>query len=240
MSNDYHTPVLLEGVLEYLITKPEGIYVDATIGGGGHAGGILGRLSPQGKLVGFDTDSDAIEYSKQRLSNYKQRVIVIRENFIRMKSSLQEHNLNNVNGVLFDLGISSFQIDKPDKGFSFRRDERLDMRMDKSQALDAERLVNTTDAKELETIFREYGEERFARRIAQAIVRERMRKPIETTGSLASLIEEVVGKKFTQKSLARIFQAMRIVVNDELNSLRRALRDAVELLTEGGRIVVIS
>ena len=240
MSNGYHTPVLLERVVEYLITATDGIYVDATIGGGGHAERILEHLSSGGKLMGFDTDLDAIQYAKQKLTKYDHQVTLIRENFTQMKFSLQQHNIDKVDGMLFDLGVSSFQLNEPNKGFSFQRHERLDMRMDKRKKVDAAALVNTAEEKKLEAIFREYGEERLARKIAKAIVRERVRKPIDGSASLAALVEEVVGKKFTQKSLARIFQALRIAVNDELNNLQRALRDAIELLKVGGRIVVIS
>lgn len=240
MSNVYHTPVLLESVIEYLITAADGIYVDATIGGGGHADAILERLTSRAKLVGFDADSDAIEYTKQKLTKYERQITLIRENFTQMKFCLQQNNIDKVNGALFDLGVSSFQLDGPDKGFSFQRDERLDMRMDKRLKLDAAALVTAAEGKKLETVFREYGEERHSRRIAKAIVRERTRKPIHTSALLAALVEQVVGRKFARKSIARIFQALRIEVNDELNNLQRALRDAIELLEVGGRIVVIS
>ena len=240
MSNGYHTTVLLESVLEYIITSTDGTYVDATIGGGGHAAGMLEHLSSKATFVGFDADADAIDYSKKRLIGHGDHLILIRENFSNMTSQLQQHNISKIDGVLLDLGVSSFQIDGPDKGFSFQRDEALDMRMDNRQMWDAITLINQTGAKDLERIFREYGEDRLARRIAEAVVRERAHTPIETTRALARLVQRVAGTKFAKKSQARIFQALRIAVNNELDRLQRALRDAMELLKIGGRIVVIS
>ncbi len=240
MSNGFHTPVLLESVIKYLISTTDGIYIDATIGGGGHAEAILEHLSSRAKLVGFDADSDAIEYASRKLARYHHQITLIRENFTQMKFCLQQNDIDKIDGALFDLGVSSFQLNEPNKGFSFQRDERLDMRMDKRLKLDAAALVTSAERRKLETIFWEYGEERLARKIANAIVRERARKPLYTGVSLAALIEQVVGKKFARKSMARVFQALRIEVNDELNNLRQALHDAIELLKKGGRIVVIS
>lgn len=240
MNNGYHTPVLLEKVLEYLITSTDGIYVDGTVGGGGHAEVILNHLSSKGKLIGFDADEDAIAYAGKKLAKYQKRVELIHENFAHMKSILQKHNIHSVDGMLLDLGVSSFQLEQPGKGFSFQRDEQLDMRMDRRKEIDAAYLVNTADESELQNIFRKYGEERFAGKIAKTIAKERKTNPIETTGSLASLVENVVGRKYLRKSLARIFQALRIAVNDELTNLLIALQDTLELVRVGGRILVIS
>lgn len=240
MSNGYHTPVLPEKVLEYLITTTDGVYVDGTLGGGGHAERILKRLSSKGKLIGFDADEDAIEFAGKRLINYKRQVVLIHENFVHMKTVLQRYQFHAVDGVLLDLGVSSFQLEEAGKGFSFQHDERLDMRMDRRKSIDAARIIKTVGERELEDIFRNFGEERFARKIARAIVHERRSKPIETASSLTSLVKDVVGRGHIQKTLARVFQALRIAVNDELNNLQNALRDVLELVTVGGRIVVIS
>jgi 16S rRNA (cytosine1402-N4)-methyltransferase len=236
----YHTPVLREEVLTWLITSTGGVYVDATLGGGGHAESTLQRLDPTGMLVGFDADSDAIQFSKTRLSAFSGRVLLIHENFRNLSTALAQRGIHHISGVLFDLGVSSYQFDEPSRGFSFRSDEPLDMRMDRSQTLDARTILREFGERQLSDIFFKYGEERAARAIARAIVRQRPAPGIETSGQLASLVKSVVGDRFLVKSLARVFQALRIVVNDELESLGSALGQAIALLSPNGRIVVIS
>jgi 16S rRNA (cytosine1402-N4)-methyltransferase len=236
----YHTPVLQEEVLKWLITSAGGVYVDATLGGGGHAESTLQRLDPTGMLVGFDADSDAIQFSKTRLSAFSGRVLLIHENFRNLSAALAQRGIHHISGVLFDLGVSSYQFDEPSRGFSFRSDEPLDMRMDRSQTLDARTILREFGERQLSDIFFKYGEERAARAIARAIVRQRPAPGIETSGQLASLVKSVVGDRFLVKSLARVFQALRIVVNDELESLGNALGQAIALLNPNGRIVVIS
>lgn len=236
----YHTPVLLNEVIAHLLTSKDGVYVDATVGGGGHAEAILMCLSSSGRLICFDRDGDAVTFVENRLQHFKPRVTVIHDNFVNMKQVFHTHNIQKVDGIFFDLGLSSFQVDHPGKGFSFQRDEPLDMRMDKRQTLTAATLLAGIDEQTLGRILREYGEEYHARKIARAIVRERITHPIETTGQLASVVRRVVRGQFVNKSLARVFQALRIAVNDELNALKQALSDAIASLRSRGRIVVIS
>jgi 16S rRNA (cytosine1402-N4)-methyltransferase len=240
MGSAYHTPVLLEEVIANLLTSLDGVYVDATIGGGGHAEAILMHLSASGRLFGFDRDEDAVRFAESRLRQFKSRTVVVRENFVNMRKILQEHGVTTIDGVLLDLGISSFQIEQPGKGFSFQHDESLDMRMDKRQNLTASTLLNTIEEKELGKILREYSEEYQARKIARLLVHEREKHSINTTGSLAVIVRKAARGRFVNKTLARVFQALRIAVNDELNNLQRVLHDVVEVLKSGGRVVVIS
>ena len=236
----YHTPVLREEALALLITTTGGVYVDATLGGGGHAEAILQRLDPTGILTALDTDPDAIQVSTGRLARFGNQAILVQENFRSLSSVLSQRGFDRINGILFDLGVSSYQIDEPSKGFSFRADERLDMRMDRRQAHDAHELVNRCDERELADILWKYGEERASRAIARAITRHRERSTIETTGQLAAIVESVVGDRFLVKTLARVFQALRIEVNKELENLQSALDQSIPILSPGGRIVVIS
>lgn len=237
MNYEYHTPVLVEKVLEYLITKPDGVYVDATLGGGGHSEKILERLLPTGVLIGIDADKDALEFSKVR---FGEKVLLIQSNFSHLSQILSEHNLPKVDGILFDLGISSRQIDSAQKGFSFSSDAKLDMRFDSRQELDAHYIVNSYSEEELSRIFWQFGEEKFSRRIAKKIVDSRTRKPLATTLELAEVVKSVISGKFLNKSLARIFQAIRIEVNRELESLQSALKSSLTNLNPAGRLVVIS
>ncbi len=236
----YHTPVLREEVLTWLITSTDGVYVDATLGGGGHAESILQRLDPTGMLIGFDADPDAIRFAEARLSSFGERATLIHDNFRNLSAALAQRGVDRISGILFDLGVSSYQLDEPSKGFSFRGDDRLDMRMDPSQALDARNLLNQYDEAELAGIFWKYGEERASRSIARAIARQRTGRPLETTGELVALVKSVVGERFLIKTLARVFQALRIEVNKELETLTDALPHAILLLQPGAHMVVIS
>jgi 16S rRNA (cytosine1402-N4)-methyltransferase len=237
MTCEYHKPVLVQKVLEYLITKKDGVYVDATLGGGGHSGKILEILLPTGVLIGIDADEDAINFSKKRFGD---KVCFIHGNFSHLSQLLSDIHISKVDGILFDLGISSYQIDVPEKGFSFRNEGYLDLRFDKRQSLDARTVINTYDEKRLVEIFFRYGEEKYSRRIANKIVTERTHENISQTSELVQVIRSVVGERFLNKTLARIFQAIRIEVNQELTALEAALTDAVKILNPGGRLVVIS
>jgi 16S rRNA (cytosine1402-N4)-methyltransferase len=236
----YHTPVLTQEVLTYLLTAKNGVYVDGTLGGGGHAKSVLEQLDPLGKVIGIDLDDDALAASHKHLAQFGDRAIIVKENFKNIKTVLSQLGVNTVQGVLLDLGVSSFQIDESDKGFSFRADAQLDMRMDRRQQVDAKHVVNQYDEQSLANILWKYGEEKHARRITKAMVHYRTQHPIESTGQLAAIIERTVGGKFLNKTLARVFQAVRIEVNNEIENLRHAIRDCVDILNPGGRIVILS
>ncbi|MEW5798898.1 MAG: 16S rRNA (cytosine(1402)-N(4))-methyltransferase RsmH [Bacteroidota bacterium] len=236
----YHVPVMLNEVLAHLVTTPDGIYVDGTLGGGGHAEKILERLSPHGTLIGIDTDADAIQEAGRRLKHFQSSLQLVHDNTSHIADILRSKQITAIHGLLLDLGVSSFQLDEASKGFSFRGDERLDMRMDRRQSLDAHSVVNTYDEEHFADILWKYGEEQQSRRIARAVARKRETAPIETTGQLASIIESVVGGRFLTKTLARVFQAIRIEVNNELERLQNILHDSLDCMATGGRIVVIS
>jgi 16S rRNA (cytosine1402-N4)-methyltransferase len=236
----YHTPVLTQEVLTYLLTAKNEFYVDGTLGGGGHAKLMLEQLDHLGKVIGIDLDDDALAASRERLAQFGDRAIFVKENFRNIKFVLSQHGVNTVQGVLLDLGVSSFQIDESDKGFSFRADAQLDMRMDRHQQADAKYIVNQYDEQSLADILWNYGEEKHSRRIARAMVQYRIQHPIESTGQLAALIERTIGGQFLNKTLARVFQAIRIEVNNEMENLRQAIRECIDVLNPGGRIVVLS
>ena len=230
-------------VLHWVKCVQSGIYVDCTLGGGGHTEELLKASGPDGKVIAFDVDAEAISAASVRLAQYKDRVVFIKENFKRLKTALAETGVMEADGVIFDFGVSSYQFDRPERGFSFRFDARLDMRMDASLELSAYEVVNGYEAQELERIFAEYGEERFAGRIAQTIERVRQGRPIETTGELARLILDAVPKRFHGANIhpaTRVFQALRIEVNDELRSIEAGIRAAIEILKPGGRVVAIA
>lgn len=214
--------------------------VDATLGGGGHAQAILERLSENGRCLGIDADTDAMTFASERLKQFGSRFIPVHDNFGNLRSVLSQHSVEAIDGILFDLGVSSHQLDDPSRGFTFRANDILDMRMDRRQDLHAAQVVNTYALKELEEILRTFGEEKHARRIASRIVERRQRGTLETTGDLASVVESVVGTRFAVKSLARVFQALRIEVNGELDRLQQGLQQALDVVRNGGRIVVIS
>lgn len=238
--NDYHAPVLVESVLQYLRPAPGGIYVDGTVGGAGHAEQILMKSSPTGRLIGFDMDSDAIAFAGKRLERFGDRAILIRDNVANIGKRLAEARIGHLDGMLLDLGVSSHQIESQERGFSFQTRNRIDMRMDSTNPLDGWTVINTYTQERLAGIFWKFGEERGARRIAKLLVQRRQNKPIDTTDELAGLIRTVAGGGNPQQTLARVFQAIRLEVNRELENLPRALNAGLELMAPGGRMVVIS
>ena len=238
---DKHISVLLEESIEGLNIKEDGIYVDGTLGGGGHSLEILKRI-PKGELIGIDQDEFALEFAKQRLSEYD-NIIYERNNFSNIQTILDNLNINKVDGVLLDLGVSSFQLDQEERGFSYMQDAPLDMRMDNRQRLSAYEVVNNYSEEELDRVISEYGEERWAKRIAEFIVNEREEKPINTTFELVTVIKKAIPKKVRESGphpARRTFQGIRIEVNDELNVLKQAVNDMVDRLNPKGRICIIS
>lgn len=237
----YHKSVLLDECIENLNIKENGIYVDATLGYAGHSSEILKRI-PHGFLYGFDQDDFAISKSEERLSKLGGNYQIIKSNFVNLKTELNKYDVNSVDGFLFDLGVSSVQIDDGDRGFSFHRDAKLDMRMDTSKSFSAYDVVNTYSYNDLVRILRDYGEEKYATSIAKNIVKERNLKPIETTFELVEIIRKSMPYKATREShpARRSFQAIRIEVNNELEVLKDGLKQAMELLAVNGRICVIS
>ena len=236
-----HYSVLLNESIEGLNIKPDGIYIDGTLGYGGHSSVILSQLTT-GHLYSFDQDLDAIKSSEERLSKIGKNFTIIHSNFEKLKEKLAEYGITKVDGILFDLGLSSPQIDNKDRGFTFMVDAPLDMRMDQSSKLDAETIVNTYTIEELTNIFFIYGEEKMSKVIAKKIVSERLNKKIKTTKELVKIIESAVGAKYFNKNHPerQIFQAIRIEVNGELNVLKSVLPDAIDLLNTKGRMSVIT
>lgn len=232
-----HRPVLLREVVEGLAVKPGGLYIDATVGAGGHAEAILEASAPDGCLLGIDADDEAVRLASERLARFGDRVVVIQGNFAELEHLAKSEGFFQVDGILFDLGFASFQVENPERGFSFYADGPLDMRYDRSRRRSAYHIVNRTKEEELAEIIRRYGEEPRARRIARAIVEAR---PIRTTLELARIVEQVVGSGGRIHPATRVFQAIRIAVNDELATLEAALPQAVSLLKPGGRLAVIS
>ncbi|MDR2648214.1 MAG: 16S rRNA (cytosine(1402)-N(4))-methyltransferase RsmH [Clostridiales bacterium] len=236
-----HIPVLCEESVSALEIKPEGVYVDCTLGGGGHASRIAKRLTT-GRLIGVDQDQDAVDAAAKTLSNFGRQIIIVRNNFSDIKNILASLNIGKADGFLMDLGISSYQVDNAERGFSYMRNADLDMRMDISNELTASLVVNTYDEARLIKIFSDYGEERYSRRIAKAIIKARSRKPLKTTFELSDLIKSSLpgqSKKGGSHPAKRVFQAIRIEVNGELTVLNSALIDIIELLNPGGRLCVI-
>lgn len=250
-----HTPVLLDEVLENLEIKPNGVYVDCTLGGAGHSSKILEKLET-GLLVGFDKDQEAIDASTKKLSkickvfskdnfkkNNEKSCLIIKDDFKNSPSVLTELGITNVDGILIDLGVSSHQLDTAERGFSFKKDAPLDMRMDSSQSLTAKQIVNSYSEEQLRNLFKEYGEEEFAFSIAKNICKARALKEIETTLELNEIIENSMPKKvvFSRGGAAKkVFQALRIEVNGELNLLKETIENLIKFLCPGGRIAIIS
>lgn len=237
-----HRPVLLEECIQALAIVPDGIYVDGTLGRAGHAREIAGRLAG-GRLIGIDRDAQALTEAAERLRTFDGRVTLCHSDFREISQVLEGLNIPAVDGILLDLGVSSPQLDEAERGFSYRADAPLDMRMDRSGGVTARELVNTLDEEALARILFEYGEERYSRRIAGAIVRARQKKPVETTLELVELIRSAMpaaALREKQHPAKRSFQALRIAVNDELGALKQVLRDAVGCLRPGGRIAIIT
>jgi len=234
-----HTSVFPELAVDMLNCRPGGGYVDCTLGGGGHARRILERIQPGGKLIGIDQDIEAINYCRKNLTGYDAELILIQTNFVSLKEVVNEM----VDGIIFDLGVSSPQLDQAERGFSYMQDAPLDMRMNRNNNLTAKEIINSYSEEELNKIIWEYGEERWAKRIAKFIVAEREKRPIETTGQLVEIIKKAIpagARKEGPHPAKRTFQALRIAVNNELEVIDRALQDAVDLLKPGGRVVVIT
>ncbi|NWF92681.1 MAG: 16S rRNA (cytosine(1402)-N(4))-methyltransferase RsmH [Syntrophaceae bacterium] len=238
-----HVPVLVEEVMGLLGCQPGRIYVDATLGGGGHALEILKRTAPDGVVIGIDWDEEAISEAKQVLRPYGERVRIFRENFIHLADLLNQIKVDQVDGILLDLGLSSLQLEKEERGFSFRGEGPLDMRMDQRIEHTAADWIDHLSREELEDVLSGYGQERWAKRIATAIVRVREQSPIQTTQALRKLVHRAVGgrcRSWRIDPATRVFQAFRIKVNDELENLRKILETGWRLLRKGGRICVIS
>ena len=241
INNFEHTPVMLNECLDGLNIKPEGIYVDGTLGGGGHSGEILKRLTT-GKLIAFDKDDDALMSTGEKLKNYKDKVIFVKSDFKNMYEKVHELGFQQVDGILLDLGVSSYQIDTAERGFSYRFDSRLDMRMDRTAKLSAYEVINNYSSEDLIRILYNYGEENFAKSIVNNIMDARKVKEIKTTGELVALIESAIPKKFWGKgSVAKkTFQAIRIEVNGELDGLDVAINKMIDLLNPEGRLAIIT
>lgn len=238
-----HYSVMLNETIEQLNIRPDGIYVDGTLGGAGHSSEIAKRLTT-GRLIGIDQDADAIAAASERLKDYKDKVTIVRRNYAQMKEVLHNLGIEKVDGILLDLGVSSFQLDTPERGFTYRsEDAPLDMRMDDRQKLTARDIVNEYSEMELFRIIRDYGEDRFAKNIAKHIVSAREQKPIETTGELNAIIKGAIPMKVQVTGghpSKRTYQAIRIELNHELDVLRDNLDDMIELLNDGGRCCIIT
>jgi len=239
-----HIPVLQKEVIEYLEPEPNKNYIDCTIGQGGHSSAILEKNGPEGKILGIDWDKDNVDYLKKEVSKiFKKRLILVNDNFINLREITKRENFSRAAGILFDLGMSSEHLEESGRGFSFLKNEPLDMRYNLQNPLTAEKIVNYWSASEIERILGELGEEKFASNIAEEIVKERKIKPIENTLQLVRIIQKAVPKKYQYSRIhfaTRTFQALRIAVNDELNNIKKVLPQALEILNSNGRLVVIS
>lgn len=239
-----HYSVLLQETIENLNIRPDGIYVDGTLGGGGHSFEVAKRLSSKGRLIGIDQDADAIKAAGERLAEFTDRVTIIRSNYAQMKEELYRIGIEKADGIVLDLGVSSFQLDTPERGFTYRSAEApLDMRMDDRENLTAKDIVNGYSEMNLYRIIRDYGEDKFAKNIAKHIVRERQKKPIETTGELTEIIRAAIPMKVQVTGghpAKRTFQAIRIELNKELEVLQNHLDEMIRLLNPGGRICIIT
>ena len=238
-----HKSIMLEEVIESLAIKPNGIYVDGTLGGAGHSSEIVKRLGEDGRLIGIDQDGEAIEAATKRLEPYKDKVTVVRSNYAQMKEVLRDLGIPKVDGILLDLGVSSYQLDNAERGFTYREDVPLDMRMDQRQTKTAKDIVNDYSEMELYHIIRNYGEDKFAKNIAKHIVAARAIKPIETTGELTEIIRASIPMKVQATGghpAKRTFQAIRIELNKELEVLQNNLDEMIDLLNPEGRICIIT
>ena len=238
-----HTSVLLDETIENLNIRPDGIYLDGTLGGAGHSLEIVKRLSGRGHLYGIDQDGDAIEAAKERLGAYEERVTVIRDNYVNARAVLEANGVSKVDGILLDLGVSSYQFDNGDRGFSYRTDAPLDMRMDTRQELTAEKIVNEYSEADIFHIIKDYGEEQFAQNIAKHIVEYRKTEPIRTTGQLNGIIKASIPARIREKGghpSKQTFQALRIACNHELDVLGESLDGMIKMLTPGGRFCIIT
>ena len=238
-----HVSVLLQETVDGLNVKPDGIYVDGTLGGGGHSYEVCTRLGAKGSIIGIDQDEAAIEAASIRLKDFGEKVTIVRSNYCDMKSRLHELGIDKVDGIMLDLGVSSYQLDTADRGFSYREDAPLDMRMDQRSEMTARDIVNDYSEMDLYRVIRDYGEDKFAKNIARHIVRERAKRPIETTGELTEVIRHAIPMKFQKKTghpAKRTFQAIRIELNRELDVLRDSLDDMIDMLNPGGRLCIIT
>ncbi|KAB2391567.1 16S rRNA (cytosine(1402)-N(4))-methyltransferase RsmH [Bacillus cereus] len=238
-----HVTVLLKETVDGLDIKPDGTYVDCTLGGGGHSSYLLSQLTEGGKLIAFDQDEIAIQNAKEKFSSYGEQFITVKGNFRYLAEKLQEIGITEVDGILFDLGVSSPQLDTPERGFSYHHDAPLDMRMDQDAPLTAYDVVNSWSYEQLVRIFFQYGEEKFSKQIARKIEAYRENKAIETTGELVELIKEGIpapARRTGGHPAKRVFQAIRIAVNDELKVFEEALESAIEMVKPGGRVSVIT
>lgn len=244
MNLSLHTPVMVKQVLCYLNPREQGVYVDCTLGTGGHSLAILKKTDGRIKLIGIDWDEEAINISRERLGEYKDNVTLVRASFADIAEVLRGQSIQKINGFIYDLGLSSHQVDEPSRGFSFREDAPLDMRMDKRKKVTAAYIVNNLSQGEVERILWDWGEERWAKRMAEFIVEERKKHPISTTKQLVQVLKRAVPAKFRRGKrihfATRAFQALRIAVNQEVKNLQDSLCQAIDLLCPGGRILTIS
>ena len=240
IGNDYHTPVLYYETLNNLVINPNGIYIDCTLGGGSHSEGILEKLSNKGLLISIDQDSTAIEYSKKRLEKFGSKWKVFKGNFENIDTIAYMAGVDKVDGILMDIGVSSKQLDDPERGFSYRYDVKLDMRMNTEQKISAYDVVNTYTEEQLSKIIFEYGEERYAKKIAKLIVEQRKSSTIEKTSDLITLIKRAYPERASKHPAKKTFQAIRIEVNRELEVLENAISKSAELLKVGGRLAIIT
>ena len=238
--SDYHIPVLFNETIENLIINKDGVYLDCTLGGGGHSEGILKHLSEKGKLISMDQDQQAIDFASKRLEPYKDKWQVFKENFENLDTVIYMAGESEIDGILMDIGVSSTQLDDEDRGFSYRFDTKLDMRMDKSNPVSAYNIVNNYEEERLSKIIYDYGEERFARKIARYICESRQEKAIETTGELVAIIRRAYHGRSKKHPAKKTFQAIRIEVNRELEVLEISIEKAVKCLKVGGRLGIIT
>lgn len=238
-----HVSVLLKETIDGLNINPDGIYVDGTLGGGGHAYEVCKHLSSKGRLIGIDQDSEALEAARERLSEFEDKVTMVRSNYCEIDTILKDLDIDKVDGIVLDLGVSSYQLDNLERGFSYKADAPLDMRMDTRQMITASDVVNNYSENELYRIIRDYGEDRFAKNIAKHIVMARKKKPLTTTGELSEIVKESIPMKFQAKGghpAKKTFQAIRIEVNNELKVLKDSIDTMIDHLNLGGRICIIT